>query len=93
MIDDDTYFELVEHHLGKLADTAIHLCSTRPDWGGPGFTQTHVPDYANHFFMADADAVSGQPPERVERCFQGMAREPMRLSTAGSGGCARPCSG
>ena len=73
VIDDDTYFELVEHHLGKLADTAIHLCSTRPDWGGL-FTQTHVPDYANHFFMADADAVSGQPPERVERCFQGMAR-------------------
>ena len=73
VIDDDTYFELVEHHLGKLADTAIHLCSTRPDWGGL-FTQTHVPDYANHFFMADADAVSGQPAERVERCFQGMAR-------------------
>lgn len=73
VIDDDTYFELLDYHLETLAKVAIHLCATRRDWGAL-FTQTHAPDYANHFFIADADPISGAAPAVVERSFRGMTR-------------------
>ena len=30
VIDDETYFELLEYHHQRLADVAQHLTSTRP---------------------------------------------------------------
>ncbi|MBI3973279.1 MAG: alkaline phosphatase family protein [Chloroflexi bacterium] len=73
VIDDDTYFEGLEHHLEALSSVAIHLAKTRPNWTAL-FTQTHSPDYANHFFIAKADPISGAPPEVVERNYRGMVR-------------------
>lgn len=73
VIDDETYFECLEMHLQRLADVAIYLAKTRAGWTGL-FTQTHAPDYANHFFIARSDALSGAPPEVVERCYRGMYR-------------------
>ncbi len=73
VIDDDTYFECLEDHLTRLSSVAIYLARTRPQWAAL-FTQTHAPDYANHFFIAQSDPVSGAPPEVVARNFRGMAR-------------------
>jgi len=73
VIDDDTYFECLEAQLQRQADVTLHLARTRPDWGGL-FTQTHATDYANHFFIAQSDAVSGAPPEVVARMYGGMVR-------------------
>ena len=73
VIDDDTYFECLESHLKTLSDVAIHLAKTRPTWTGL-FTQTHSTDYANHFFIAKADPISGAPADVVERNYRGMYR-------------------
>lgn len=73
VIDDDTYFECLEDHLQRLSNVAIHLTKTRPQWSGL-FTQTHATDYANHFFVAQSDPISGAKPEVVARNYQGMVR-------------------
>ncbi|HEX2032998.1 MAG TPA: alkaline phosphatase family protein [Chloroflexota bacterium] len=73
VIDDESYFECLEAHLQRLADVTIHLARTRPAWTGI-FTQTHATDYANHFFIADSDPISGAPPDVVERNYRGMYR-------------------
>jgi predicted AlkP superfamily phosphohydrolase/phosphomutase len=73
VIDDDTYFECLEDHLTRLSNVAIHLAKTRPQWKGL-FTQTHATDYANHFFIAKSDPVSGAPPDVIERNYSGMVR-------------------
>ena len=73
VIDDDTYFECLEAQLQRQADVTLHLARTRPDWTGI-FTQTHSTDYANHFFIAQSDAISGAPPEVVKRNYEGMYR-------------------
>lgn len=73
VIDDDTYFECLEAQLQRQADVTIHLAKTRPDWTGI-FTQTHSTDYANHFFIANSDPISGKAPEVVERNYRGMYR-------------------
>ncbi len=73
VIDDDTYFECLEHHLEALSGVAVHLAKTRPAWTGL-FTQTHSTDYANHFFIASSDPISGAPADVVERNYRGMVR-------------------
>lgn len=72
VFDDDTYFELLEFHHQRLADVALHLGKTR-DWDVL-FLETHAPDYASHFFLAQADPISGANPETIERCRRGLAR-------------------
>ena len=69
-IDDQTYVELVEFHHDRLADVA-HMLTTEHPWDLL-MVQTHAPDYADHFFMGRADAISGAPPEIVERCMNGL---------------------
>ena len=69
LIDDDTYFELLEYHHQNLADTALYLTSSR-HWDLL-FLETHAPDYANHFFIGQADPISGAPLPVVERCYRG----------------------
>jgi predicted AlkP superfamily phosphohydrolase/phosphomutase len=73
VIDDDTYVECLEAQLQRQADVTVHLAKTRPDWTAI-FTQTHTPDYANHFYVAQSDPISGAPPEVVERNYRGMYR-------------------
>jgi len=73
VIDDDTYFECLEDQLTRQSDVTIHLAKTRPDWTGI-FTQTHTTDYANHFFIAQSDVISGAPAAVVERMYSGMYR-------------------
>ena len=72
LIDDDTYFELLEYHLQWLAAAGTYLTRSRP-WDLL-FVQTHAPDYANHFFMELADPICGAPPEVVERHYRGLTR-------------------
>jgi predicted AlkP superfamily phosphohydrolase/phosphomutase len=72
IIDDDTYFELVEYHLDWLARASHHLARTKP-WDLL-FVENHVPDYANHFFVPRCDPISGAPPEVVERSYRGVVR-------------------
>jgi predicted AlkP superfamily phosphohydrolase/phosphomutase len=72
VIDDDTYFELLEYHLQWLAAAGTHL--TRSHSWDLLFVQTHAPDYANHFFMELADPICGAPPEVVERHYRGLVR-------------------
>ena len=72
LIDDDTYFELLDWLHGRLGDVAVHLGKTR-DWDIL-FVETHASDYANHFFLAQADPVSGASQATLERCRRGLAR-------------------
>jgi predicted AlkP superfamily phosphohydrolase/phosphomutase len=72
LIDDDTYFEILEYHLQWLANASVYLAGTRP-WDLL-FVQTHAADYANHFFMELADPVCGKPAEVVERYYRGLCR-------------------
>ncbi|MGH2367177.1 MAG: alkaline phosphatase family protein, partial [Chloroflexota bacterium] len=73
VLDDDTYVECLDDHLTRLSNVAIHLAKSRPDWMAL-FTQTHSPDYANHFYVSKSDAISGAPTDVVERNFRGMYR-------------------
>lgn len=74
VIDDDTYFEMLDFHHSRLANTALYLAGERdPDWGVL-FVETHASDYANHFFMPQADPVSGAAPDVIQRCREGLAR-------------------
>ena len=72
VIDDDTYFELLEYHHQRLADVAAHLTKTR-DWDVL-MVETHAPDYTSHFFLSQADEISGAPPETIQRCRDGVIR-------------------
>jgi predicted AlkP superfamily phosphohydrolase/phosphomutase len=72
LIDDDTYFEVLDYHLNCLADTCLYLMDTH-QWDLL-FAETHASDYANHFFLRFADAISGAEPDIVARSWQGMVR-------------------
>ncbi len=74
IIDDDTYFEQLEMLHQRMADIAAYLTQTRdPDWTML-FTETHAPDYAHHFFLPQADELSGAVPEVISRCREGLRR-------------------
>ena len=72
LIDDDTYFEVLDYHLNCLADTSLFLMG-RYGWDLL-FTETHASDYANHFFLRLADPLSGAEPAIVERSYRGLVR-------------------
>ena len=72
VIDDNTYFESLEYHHQRLADVAAHLTKTR-EWDVL-MVETHAPDYTSHFFLSQADEVSGAPPETIQRCRDGVIR-------------------
>ncbi|MBM4419673.1 MAG: hypothetical protein FJ033_15405, partial [Chloroflexi bacterium] len=72
VIDDDTYFELLEYHHEQLARVAAHLAAIRP-WDLL-VVETHASDYTSHFFLQHADASSGARPEVVARCRRGVER-------------------
>jgi predicted AlkP superfamily phosphohydrolase/phosphomutase len=72
LIDDDTYFELLEYHHEQLARVAAHLSRTRP-WELL-VVETHASDYTSHFFLQHADESSGAPAEVVARCRRGVER-------------------
>ena len=72
VIDDDTYFESLEYHHQRLADVAAHLTQRR-EWDVL-MVETHAPDYTSHFFLSQADEISGAPPETIQRCREGVIR-------------------
>ncbi len=71
-VDDDTYFELLDYHHQRLADVATHLASDN-DWDVL-MVETHAPDYASHFFLSQADEISGAASETIHRCREGLRR-------------------
>ena len=72
VVDDDTYFELLDFHHDRLAEVAEYLAGSR-DWDLM-FVETHASDYASHFFLSQADEISGASPETIKRCRDGLAR-------------------
>lgn len=72
VFDDDTYFELLDFHHQRLAEVAQLLTRKNP-WDLL-MIETHASDYASHFFLAQADPVSGAEPATIERCRRGLAR-------------------
>ena len=70
VIDDETYHELLEFHHGRIADVAEYLCRTR-EWDVL-FAETHASDYASHFFLPQADEISGAPEHTLKRCREGL---------------------
>ncbi|MBU2634735.1 MAG: alkaline phosphatase family protein, partial [Nanoarchaeota archaeon] len=72
LVDDETFFELLDYHHTHLADVAHYLTSTRP-WDIL-FVETHASDYADHFFIGQSDPISGADPETIRRCRQGLDR-------------------
>jgi len=72
LIDDNTYFELLEYHHQHLADIAQEL-TTRNRWDIL-FTETHASDYGDHFFIGQADMVEGLDSSIYNRCREGLAR-------------------
>ena len=72
VVDDDTYFELLDFHHQRLADVAGYLTGSR-EWDIL-FIESHAPDYASHFFLAQADEVSGADPDTLTRCREGLER-------------------
>jgi predicted AlkP superfamily phosphohydrolase/phosphomutase len=72
LVDDDTYFELLEYHHQHLADVAQELTATRP-WDIL-FTETHASDYGDHFFIGQADEFCGADTATFQRCRDGLAR-------------------
>jgi len=73
VIDDETYFELLDFHHQRLHQVAAHLCRSRPEWAML-FTETHASDFANHAFLGMADPVSGADAETLARCRRGLER-------------------
>jgi hypothetical protein len=82
VFDDDTYFDLLDEHHRRLGEVAVHLASTRP-WDIL-FIESHASDYASHFFLGQADEISGADAATIERCRRGLARtyESMDLMVA-----------
>ncbi len=72
LIDDDTYFELLEFHHQRLADVADYLAGSR-DWDLL-MVETHASDYTSHFFLGQADPTSGATPAVLKRSREGVAR-------------------
>jgi predicted AlkP superfamily phosphohydrolase/phosphomutase len=72
LIDDDTYFELLEFHHQRLADVAEYLAGSRK-WDLL-MTETHASDYTSHFFLRAADPHSGAPRSVEKRCREGVER-------------------
>jgi predicted AlkP superfamily phosphohydrolase/phosphomutase len=72
LIDDETYFQVLDDHLACLGDTALYL-TERYGWDLL-FTETHASDYANHFFLRLADPDSGATGEVQARCYEGLVR-------------------
>ena len=72
LVDDETFFELLDMHHACLADVAHHLCATR-DWDVL-FTEVHSLDYGNHFFLGQTDPRCGAPESVVARSLEGMTR-------------------
>ena len=72
VIDDGTYFELLEYHHQRLADVAQYLAGKR-QWDLL-MVETHAPDYASHFFLGQSDELSGASAETIKRCREGLAR-------------------
>jgi len=72
LIDDDTYFEVLDYHFRCLAGTARYLL-THYNWH-LFHTETHASDYGNHFFLRLADPICGAEPEVVERSYRGLVR-------------------
>ena len=72
LIDDSTYFELLEFHHQRLADVAEYLAGSR-DWDLL-MTETHASDYTSHFFLRAADPHSGAPAAVQRRCREGVER-------------------
>lgn len=72
VVDDDTYFELLDFHHQRLAEVAQYLARSR-DWDML-FVETHASDYASHFFLGQADEFSGADAETIKRCRDGLAR-------------------
>ncbi len=71
-VDDDTYFELLDYHHQRLGDVATYLASEN-DWDVL-MMETHAPDYASHFFLSQADEISGASAETIHRCREGLRR-------------------
>ena len=71
-VDDDTYFELLDYHHNRLADVATHLAENN-DWDVL-MVETHAPDYASHFYLSQADEISGASVETIHRCREGLRR-------------------
>ena len=71
-IDDDTYFEALEYHHEQLAKAAEWLTTTG-EWDIL-FTESHAPDYASHFFLGQADEISGADEQTIRRCRAGLSR-------------------
>ena len=71
-VDDDTYFELLDYHYQRLADVATYLASNN-EWDLL-MVETHAPDYASHFFLSQADEISGAAPDTIHRCREGLRR-------------------
>lgn len=72
VVDDDTYFELLDFHHQRLADVAEHLTADG-SWDAL-FIETHASDYASHFFLGQAHEFSGADAATVQRCRDGLAR-------------------
>ena len=72
LIDDDTYFELLEFHHQRLADVAEYLAGSR-GWDLL-MAETHASDYTSPFFLRAADPHSGAPPAVQKRCREGVQR-------------------
>jgi predicted AlkP superfamily phosphohydrolase/phosphomutase len=70
LIDDGTFFELLEYHHDNLSDVARYLTATRP-WDIL-FVETHASDYCDHFFIGQSDPVSGADPDTIRRCREGL---------------------
>ena len=73
IIDDDTYFELLDFHHERLVDVAGYLTATRADWTML-FIETHASDYTSHFFLGQADDLSGADKETQQRSLDGVIR-------------------
>ena len=71
-VDDDTYFELLDYHHQRLADVATYLASNN-EWDLL-MVETHAPDYASHFFLSQADEISGAASDTIHRCREGLRR-------------------
>ncbi|HIM56222.1 MAG TPA: hypothetical protein EYM39_05905 [Candidatus Latescibacteria bacterium] len=70
VVDDATYFELLDFHHQRLADVAQYLTSSR-EWDML-FIETHASDYTSHFFLSQADECSGADEHTLARCKAGV---------------------
>ena len=72
LIDDDTYFEVLDYHFQCLAKTSQYLLKNY-DWN-LFYTETHASDYGSHYFLRQADPICGADPDVVARSYEGLVR-------------------